>query len=82
MCCVLSHFGRVRPFATPWPGARQAPLSMEFYRQEYTGVGCHFALQGNLPVGRNGSYYFTYIFHIFYSKDMFKIVTLILYICK
>ena len=30
---------------TPWTGARQAPLSMGFPRQEY-GVGCHFLLQG------------------------------------
>ena len=32
MCCVLSH---VQLFATPWTGARQAPLSMGFSRQEY-----------------------------------------------
>ena len=31
-------------FATPWTAAYQAPLSMEFSRQE-TGVGCHFLLQ-------------------------------------
>ena len=30
--CVLSH---VQRFATPWTVAHQAPLSMEFYRQEY-----------------------------------------------
>ena len=30
--CVLS---RVRLFATPWIVARQAPLSMGFFRQEY-----------------------------------------------
>ena len=30
--CVLS---RVKHFATPWTVARQAPLSMEFSRQEY-----------------------------------------------
>ena len=32
-------------FATPWTVAHQAPLSMEFSRQE-SGVGCHFLLQG------------------------------------
>jgi len=32
-------------FATPWTVAPQAPLSMEFPRQD-TGVGCHFLLQG------------------------------------
>ena len=30
--CVLSH---VQLFATSWIAARQAPLSMEFFRQEY-----------------------------------------------
>ena len=30
--CVLSH---VQLFATPWTVACQAPLSMEFSRQEY-----------------------------------------------
>ena len=32
---VLSHFSRVRLFATPWTVARQVPLSMGFPRQEY-----------------------------------------------
>ena len=32
---LLSHFSRVRFFATPWTAARQAPLSMGFSRQEY-----------------------------------------------
>ena len=31
-CAVLSH---AQLFATPWTGARQGPLSMEFSRQEY-----------------------------------------------
>ena len=35
---------RVRLFETPWTVAHQAPLSMEFSRQEYLG-GCHFLLQ-------------------------------------
>ena len=34
-CAVLSHFSRVRLFATPRIIARQAPLSMGFSRQEY-----------------------------------------------
>ena len=33
--CVLSHFSRVQLSATPWTVAHQAPLSMEFSRQEY-----------------------------------------------
>ena len=47
-CAVLSHFSRVRLFATPWTVARQAPLSMGFYRQEYwSGLPC--LPPGNLP---------------------------------
>ena len=33
--CVLSHFSRVRLFATPWTVAHKAALSMGFFRQEY-----------------------------------------------
>ena len=53
----LSHVGL---FATPWTVTCQAPLSIEFSRQEIllhlwdppgrnTGVGRHFLLEGNLP---------------------------------
>ena len=47
--CVLSSFSRVRRFATLWICiARQAPLSMEFSRQEYwSGVPC--PSPGDLP---------------------------------
>ena len=39
--CVLSHFGHVQLFVTPWTVARQAPLSMGFSRQEYwSGLPC------------------------------------------
>ena len=41
----LSH---VQLFATPWTVARQAPLSMEFFRQEYwSGLPC--PPPGDLP---------------------------------
>ena len=33
--CVLSRFSHVGLFVIPWTVARQAPLSMEFSRQEY-----------------------------------------------
>ena len=33
--CVLSHFSRVRLFATLWTVASQAPLSVGFSRHEY-----------------------------------------------
>ena len=33
--CVLSHFSCVRLFATLWLVARQAPLPMGFFKQEY-----------------------------------------------
>ena len=35
VCVVLSHFSCVQLFVTPWAVACQAPLSMEFSRQEY-----------------------------------------------
>ena len=46
--CVLSHFSRVRLFATPWTVARQAPLSMGFSRQVYWSV-LLFPPPGDLP---------------------------------
>ena len=33
--CVCESFSHVQLLATPWIVARQAPLSMEFSRQEY-----------------------------------------------
>ena len=42
---MLSH---VQLFVTPWTVACQAPLSMEFPRQEYWS-GCHFPSPGDLP---------------------------------
>ena len=44
----VKSLSRVRLFATPWTVAFQAPLSMGFSRQ-YTGVDCHFLLQGIFP---------------------------------
>ena len=43
--CVLSH---VRLFVTPWTVAHQAPLSMEFSRQEYW-LGLPFPSPGDIP---------------------------------
>ena len=45
--CVLSHFSRVRLFATLWT-THQAPLSMGFPRQEYWS-GLSFPPPGDLP---------------------------------
>ena len=46
--CVLSLFSHVRLFATPWIVALQAPLSMDFSRQEYwSGFPC--PPPGDLP---------------------------------
>ena len=46
MClCVLSH---VWLFVTPWTVAHQAPLPMEFSRQEYWS-GLPFPSSGYLP---------------------------------
>ena len=41
MCVYVQWVSQVRLFATPWTAARQAPLSMEFSRQEYwSGLPC------------------------------------------
>ena len=46
--CMLSHFGCVWLFVTPWTVAHQAPLSMGFSRQEYwSGLLC--SSPGDLP---------------------------------
>ena len=47
--CICQLLSRVRLFAAPWTVVCQFPLSVEFSRQEYTGVGCHFLLQGIFP---------------------------------
>ena len=45
--CAQS-LGHVRLFATPWPVARQAPLSMGLFRQKYHS-GLPFPPPGDLP---------------------------------
>ena len=45
--CICS-LSRVQLFMTPWTVARQAPLSMEFPRQEYWS-GLSFPSPGDLP---------------------------------
>ena len=47
--CMLSRFGHVQLFGTPWTVARQAPLSTGFSRQEYWS-GFHALLQGIFPI--------------------------------
>ena len=47
--CVLNCFSRVQLFATPWTIAHQAPLSMEFPRQEYWR-GLPFPSPGDLLI--------------------------------
>ena len=44
----VKSFSCVRLFATPWAEAHQAPLSMEFSRQEYLS-GLPFPSPGDLP---------------------------------
>ena len=44
---MRSRFRRVQLFATPWTVARQAPLSMEFSRQEYWN-GLPFSSPGHI----------------------------------
>ena len=45
---MLSHFSCVRLFVTLWAVARQAPLSMGFFRQVYWS-GLSFPPPGDLP---------------------------------
>ena len=45
---MLSCFSHVWLFATLWIAAHQAPLSMEFSRQD-SGEGCHFFLHRVFP---------------------------------
>ena len=47
-CCFSRSFSHVWLFANPWIVARQAPLSMEFPRQEYWR-GLPFFSPGDLP---------------------------------
>ena len=55
MCvCVLSCFSRVQLFATSWTVDCQAPLSMEFSRQQYWS-GLPWPSQGDLPDPGNES---------------------------
>ena len=45
---MLSHFSCAQPFASPWAVGHQAPLSMEFSRQEeWSGLPCSHP--GDLP---------------------------------
>ena len=46
---LLSHFSRVRLFATPWTAAHQAPPSVGFSRQGYWSGGIKSAGKGNFP---------------------------------
>ena len=46
--CMLSRFSLVRLFVTLWTIAHQAPVSMEFSRQEYWS-GLPFPSPGDLP---------------------------------
>ena len=47
MCMHAQSLSCVQLFSTPCTAALQAPLSMEFSRQE-SWVSCHFLLQGIL----------------------------------
>ena len=44
--CVLCHFSHVRIFATLWIVALQAPLSIEFSRQEYFTISATWEAPG------------------------------------
>ena len=46
--CMLSCFSRVQLFVTSWTAVHQAPLSMEFLKQEHCS-GLPFPSPGDLP---------------------------------
>ena len=46
---TTKSLSRVQLFAALRTVARQAPLAMGFSRKEFSGVGCHFLLQGIFP---------------------------------
>ena len=48
MCVCFSRFSLVRLFVTPWTIVHQAPLPVEFSRQEYW-IGLPFPSPGDLP---------------------------------
>ena len=48
LVCMLSRFSRVQLFETPWTVDCQAPLSIEFSRQEHWS-GLPFLPPGDLP---------------------------------
>ena len=60
--CVLSHLCCIQLCATPWIVARQAPLSMEFSRQEYwSGLSFPFP-EHSIYCPFSHFLYFTYVF--------------------
>ena len=65
--CVCKSLSHVQLFLIPWTIARQAPLSVEFPRQEYWS-GCHSLLQGIFPTqGLNWVSYIAGRFFIFWA---------------
>ena len=49
LCCVCAQsLNHVRPFAASWTMASQAPLSLEFSKQDFWN-GVPFSPPGNLP---------------------------------
>ena len=48
ICHAMYVFSHVQHIVTPWTIALQAPLPMEFFRQEHWS-GLPFVLPGNIP---------------------------------
>ena len=46
---VIYVLSRVWLFVAPWTGARQAPLSVEFSKEEYSRVVISFSRESSLP---------------------------------
>ena len=75
---LLLSFSRVGLFVTPWTVARQAPLSMEFSRQDYWS-GLPSPPPGNLPqhnfkaaVLRHSAFFLVQLSHLYITSGKTK----------
>ena len=75
----VKSLSRVRPSATPWTAAFQAPPSMDFPGKS-TGVGCHCLLRfvpiGMFKSGWNGKWmgkYIVLLFSSFFERYLLKV---------
>ena len=51
VCVCAQSYSHVQLFATPWTVAHQAPLSIEFFRQEYWSGLPFPTLENGIKIG-------------------------------